>query len=120
MIPLDPSKVRVLVVDDQKNMRATTAMLLRSAGYSAREAAGAEEIVYRADYSPQELLDLGLSPQFVAFVFLDPKPAGFRYRCESRNFVLLQGQRDRQERQRERAGENGLGARAKNAVNGYA
>ena len=41
--------------------------------------------IYHADYSPQELLDLGLSPKFVEFVFLDPKPEGFRYRCESRH-----------------------------------
>src|SRR4051812_7996752 len=44
-----------------------------------------EKIVYRADYSPQDLLDLGLSPKFVAFVFLDPKPDRLRYRCESRH-----------------------------------
>src|SRR5262249_49911853 len=44
-----------------------------------------EDVVYRAEYSPQELLDLGLSPKFVEFVFLDPKPEGFRYRCESRH-----------------------------------
>jgi hypothetical protein len=44
-----------------------------------------EEVVYRADYSPQELLDLGLSPRFVDFVFLDPKPREFRYWCESRD-----------------------------------
>lgn len=44
-----------------------------------------EQRVYRVDYSPQELLDLGLSPQFAEFVFLDPKPDAFRYRCEARD-----------------------------------
>jgi hypothetical protein len=44
-----------------------------------------EEVVYRADYEPQGLLDLGLSPQFVEFVFLDPKPGRFQYWCESRH-----------------------------------
>ncbi len=43
-----------------------------------------EDMVYRADYEPQELLDLGLSPSFVEFVFLDPKPKAFRNWCESR------------------------------------
>src|SRR5436305_916908 len=40
--------------------------------------------VYRADYEPQELLDLGLAPKFVEFVFLDPKPRQFRNWCEPR------------------------------------
>jgi hypothetical protein len=43
-----------------------------------------EDTVYRSDYQPQELLDLGLSPELVAFVFLDPKPEPFRYWCEPR------------------------------------
>src|SRR5437588_2660724 len=37
------SKGRILVVDDQRNMRATTAMLLRAEGYDVLEAAGGEE-----------------------------------------------------------------------------
>jgi hypothetical protein len=44
-----------------------------------------EGVVYRDDYEPQELLDLGLSPRFVGFVFLDPKPKAFRHWCESRD-----------------------------------
>jgi len=44
-----------------------------------------EDTVYRADYKPQELLDLGLSPEFVEFVFLDPKPKRFRNWCEPRD-----------------------------------
>jgi hypothetical protein len=43
-----------------------------------------EQVVYRAGYEPQELLDLGLSPRLVQFVFLDPKPDPFRYWCEGR------------------------------------
>jgi hypothetical protein len=43
-----------------------------------------EDLVYRADNEPQELLDLGLSPKFVEFVFLDPKPRKFRSWCEPR------------------------------------
>jgi len=64
MITPDPSKVRVLVVDDQKNMRATTAMLLRSAGYNAREAAGADEALESIATSPVDvvLTDLRMEP----------------------------------------------------------
>src|SRR5262245_32636713 len=43
-----------------------------------------EDSVYRAEYEPQELLDLGLSPKFVEFVFLDPKPRRLRNWCEPR------------------------------------
>ncbi|MBP3954343.1 hypothetical protein J8F10_03405 [Gemmata sp. G18] len=42
-----------------------------------------EEIVYRAGYEPQELLDLGLSPRFVTFIFLESKPKPFDYWCDS-------------------------------------
>jgi hypothetical protein len=45
-----------------------------------------ESAVYRADYSLQELLDLGLSPAFVEFVFLAPKPKPFSSECEPREF----------------------------------
>ncbi|HEX8440653.1 MAG TPA: response regulator, partial [Archangium sp.] len=38
-----PPRGRILVVDDQRNMRATTALLLRSAGYTVQEAATGEE-----------------------------------------------------------------------------
>ena len=34
---------KILVVDDQRNMRATTAMLLRAEGYEVAEAGGGEE-----------------------------------------------------------------------------
>ena len=34
---------RILVVDDQRNMRATTALLLRAEGYAVDEAGGGEE-----------------------------------------------------------------------------
>jgi len=44
-----------------------------------------EQVGYRVDYAPQELVDLGLSPKFVEFVFLEPKPAGFREVCASRH-----------------------------------
>ena len=43
------------------------------------------EVVYRPDFSPQEILDLGLSPKFVEFALLDPKPDGFEFWCDSRH-----------------------------------
>jgi hypothetical protein len=45
-----------------------------------------EKLIYRADYSPQDLLNLGLSPKFVEFVFLDPKRACMR--ALPRDFLL--------------------------------
>jgi hypothetical protein len=45
-----------------------------------------EETVYRHDYEPQELIDQGLSPKFVEFVFLDDKPKPFRNWCEPREY----------------------------------
>lgn len=38
-----PPSTRLLVVDDQKNMRTTTALLLRQSGYEVHEAANGEE-----------------------------------------------------------------------------
>jgi two-component system, NtrC family, response regulator HydG len=42
-VPQPLPKGRILVVDDQRNMRATTAMLLRSEGYTVLEASTGEE-----------------------------------------------------------------------------
>jgi hypothetical protein len=44
-----------------------------------------EPIIYRTDFSRQDLIHLGLSPKFADFVFLEPKPYRLRYRCESRH-----------------------------------
>jgi hypothetical protein len=41
---------------------------------------------YRTDYAAQELLDVGLSPDFVEFVFLDPKPKPLSSQCEPREY----------------------------------
>ncbi|MBI3182692.1 MAG: sigma-54-dependent Fis family transcriptional regulator [Myxococcales bacterium] len=46
----------ILVVDDQRNMRATTAMLLRSEGYSVLEAASGDEALAILAEKPVELL----------------------------------------------------------------
>jgi len=44
-----------------------------------------EQVGYRVDYTQQELIEQGLSSKFVEFVFLEPKPAGFRKLCDSRH-----------------------------------
>ncbi len=56
---------RVLVVDDQKNMRATTAMVLRQEGYLVGEAAGVEEALRLLEAESFELVltDLRMEPQ---------------------------------------------------------
>jgi hypothetical protein len=50
-------------------------------GYSKEE-----PTAYRTDYVPQDLLDLGLSPAFVEFVCLDPKPKPLSSQCEPREY----------------------------------
>jgi two-component system response regulator HydG len=54
----------VLVVDDQRNMRATTAMLLRSEGHQVLEAGNAEEALVILGKEPVELLltDMRMEP----------------------------------------------------------
>jgi len=49
---------KVLVVDDQRNMRTTTSMMLRSAGYDVDEAASGEEA---CEKSTQDTYDLVLT-----------------------------------------------------------
>jgi two-component system response regulator HydG len=55
---------RLLVVDDQRNMRATTAMLLRAEGYSVLEASGGEEALGMLASNPVDLMltDLKMEP----------------------------------------------------------
>ncbi len=62
--PAVPRKGRILVVDDQRNMRATTALLLRSEGYTVDEAGGGEEaLAWLADHPADLLLtDLKMEP----------------------------------------------------------
>lgn len=57
-------KGRILVVDDQRNMRATTALLLRSEGYSVDEAGSGEEaLAWLQDHQVDLLLtDLKMEP----------------------------------------------------------
>jgi hypothetical protein len=44
-----------------------------------------DQPAYRAEYHCQELFDLGLSPELVAFVLLEPKPKPFASQCEPRD-----------------------------------
>jgi two-component system response regulator HydG len=59
-----PRKGRILVVDDQRNMRTTTALLLRAEGYTVDEAGGGEEaLAWLADHQVDLLLtDLKMEP----------------------------------------------------------
>ncbi|MDY7226900.1 sigma-54-dependent transcriptional regulator [Hyalangium rubrum] len=59
-----PPKGRILVVDDQRNMRATTALLLRSEGYTVFEAANGEEALVQLSSNGVDLLltDLKMEP----------------------------------------------------------
>jgi len=58
-------KPRILVVDDEKNIRRTLTMILRSAGYQVREAASGEEGIARLAEGPSDvvLLDVNLPGQ---------------------------------------------------------
>ena len=57
-------KGRILVVDDQRNMRATTAMLLRAEGYGVQEAATGDEALALLGQGGVDLLltDLKMEP----------------------------------------------------------
>ncbi len=57
-------QARVLVVDDQVNMRATTALMLEQAGYEVLEAGSGAEALDRIKTSPVDvvLTDLRMSP----------------------------------------------------------
>jgi DNA-binding NtrC family response regulator len=59
-----PSKGRLLVVDDQRNMRATTALLLRAEGFTVDEAGGGEEALGLLAQRSYDLLltDLKMEP----------------------------------------------------------
>ncbi|MCK4414763.1 MAG: sigma-54-dependent Fis family transcriptional regulator [Candidatus Eisenbacteria sp.] len=58
-------KPRILIVDDEKNIRRTLAMILRGAGYAVREAASGEEALSLLAEAPSEvaLLDIRLPGQ---------------------------------------------------------
>ncbi len=62
--PTPPRKGRILVVDDQRNMRATTALLLRAEGYTVDEAGSGEEaLAWLSDHQADLLLtDLKMEP----------------------------------------------------------
>ncbi|MFZ5441851.1 MAG: sigma-54-dependent transcriptional regulator [Myxococcota bacterium] len=63
-LPPGQRKGRILVVDDQRNMRTTTALLLRAEGYTVDEAGGGEEaLAWLADHQVDLLLtDLKMEP----------------------------------------------------------
>ncbi len=55
-------KPRILIVDDEKNIRRTLSMILTGAGYAVREAGSGEEALSLLEESPADaaLLDVGL------------------------------------------------------------
>jgi two-component system response regulator HydG len=62
--PQQLSRGRILVVDDQRNLRATTALLLRADGYTVAEAATGEEALVQLSSAGVDLLltDLRMEP----------------------------------------------------------
>ena len=60
----NPVRGRILVVDDQKNMRTTTGLLLRQAGHEVQEAASGEEALRMLESSHFDLMltDLRMEP----------------------------------------------------------
>ncbi len=62
--PVLPRRGHVLVVDDQRNMRATTALVLRAEGYQVSEAADGDEALRKLAATPVDLLltDLKMEP----------------------------------------------------------
>jgi len=60
----DASPARILVVDDQRNMRATTALVLRQEGYRVEEAESGEQALARLLAEPFDvvLTDLRMEP----------------------------------------------------------
>jgi two-component system, NtrC family, response regulator HydG len=62
--PNTPSRGRLLVVDDQRNMRATTALLLRAEGFTVFEAGSGEEALSQLASQPADLMltDLRMEP----------------------------------------------------------
>ena len=62
--PASEARGRILVVDDQRNMRATTALLLRAEGYTVEESASGEEALAQLAHHPVDLLltDLKMEP----------------------------------------------------------
>src|SRR5256886_16981897 len=61
--PASPA-ARVLIVDDQRNMRTTTALVLRQAGYDVAEAESGETALSRLLAEPFDvvLTDLKMAP----------------------------------------------------------
>src|SRR5438309_7593728 len=62
--PPAPPASRVLIVDDQRNMRTTTALVLRQAGYDAAEAESGDAALSRLLAEPFDvvLTDLKMAP----------------------------------------------------------
>lgn len=62
--PATPPRGRVLVVDDQRNMRATTALLLRAEGFEVAEAASGDEALEVLGRQPFDVMltDLKMEP----------------------------------------------------------
>jgi two-component system response regulator HydG len=62
--PATQPRGRILVVDDQRNMRATTALLLRAEGFQVSEAGGGEEALEVLARQPVDVMltDLKMEP----------------------------------------------------------
>ena len=80
---------RILIVDDEKNIRRTLSIVLKGAGHDVREAGSAEEAETALDHTPAEvvLLDIGL-PGRSGLEFLE----AMKPRLASTAFIMISGQ----------------------------
>ncbi len=82
-------KQRILIVDDEKNIRRTLSIVLEGAGYAVRQAGSGEECLSLLEESPSDmvLLDVGLPGRDGIATLKE-----IRARCPDTAIVMISGQ----------------------------